>query len=151
MRTLARDEDAREIVRRLQALRPDSPRQWGRMSAHQMVCHLNDACRMATGELPVHDVEVPVPRAAMRCLALYLPMRWREGHVTVPELDQEIGGTSPGDFAADLAALTCIIQTLAARRGGAWPRHPVFGRMSAAQWHRWGYLHTDHHLRQFGV
>ena len=30
------------------------------------------------------------------------------------------------------------------------PWHPMFGPMSAADWMRWGYLHADHHLRQFG-
>jgi hypothetical protein len=29
--------------------------------------------------------------------------------------------------------------------------HPVFGAMSDSAWRRWGYLHTDHHLRQFGA
>ena len=28
--------------------------------------------------------------------------------------------------------------------------HPIFGRMSERTWLRWAYLHTDHHLRQFG-
>jgi hypothetical protein len=28
--------------------------------------------------------------------------------------------------------------------------HPIFGPMSKADWLRWGYLHMDHHLRQFG-
>ena len=30
-------------------------------------------------------------------------------------------------------------------------RHPLWGRMSEWEWGRWGYLHTDHHLRQFGA
>jgi hypothetical protein len=29
--------------------------------------------------------------------------------------------------------------------------HPLFGRMSDADWLRWAYLHADHHLRQFGA
>jgi len=29
--------------------------------------------------------------------------------------------------------------------------HPLFGPMSRAEWLRWGYLHMDHHFRQFGV
>jgi Protein of unknown function (DUF1569) len=28
--------------------------------------------------------------------------------------------------------------------------HPIFGPMTAKDWMRWGYLHADHHLRQFG-
>jgi len=29
--------------------------------------------------------------------------------------------------------------------------HPIFGGMSERAWLRWAYLHTDHHLRQFGT
>ena len=29
--------------------------------------------------------------------------------------------------------------------------HPIFGRLSRTAWLRWGYLHIDHHLRQFGA
>ena len=29
--------------------------------------------------------------------------------------------------------------------------HPVLGRLTRRQWMRWSYLHTDHHLRQFGA
>ena len=27
---------------------------------------------------------------------------------------------------------------------------PMFGHMSEKDWMQWGYLHADHHLRQFG-
>jgi len=29
--------------------------------------------------------------------------------------------------------------------------HPLFGPMNYEDWMRWGYLHADHHLRQFGL
>ena len=32
---------------------------------------------------------------------------------------------------------------------GTVTRHPAFGAMSAREWLRWGWLHADHHLRQF--
>jgi len=48
MKTMARPRDKAEIVRRLKMVRPDCKRKWGRMSAHQMVCHLSDSFRMVT-------------------------------------------------------------------------------------------------------
>jgi hypothetical protein len=30
-------------------------------------------------------------------------------------------------------------------------RHPMLGPMTRAQWMRWAYMHTDHHLRQFNL
>ena len=29
--------------------------------------------------------------------------------------------------------------------------HPIFGPLTTWEWQRWGWLHADHHLRQFGV
>jgi Protein of unknown function (DUF1569) len=154
MNTLARDRTRAEILRRLKSLQPDSARRWGRMSAHQMVCHLSDCCRMATGERRVSDVTGPLQRTLIKWIALYLPMRWPPGIATVPEVDQEIGGTPPGDFAADVATLEALVQALSERAGSPeWPPppHPMFGPMSQAAWMRWAYLHLDHHLRQFGA
>ena len=40
MKTLAHERDRAEIARRLTTIRPDARALWGKMSAHQMVCHL---------------------------------------------------------------------------------------------------------------
>ena len=48
------DSDAREdICRRVERLTPDAPAQWGKFTPAKMLAHLNDALRMASGELPV--------------------------------------------------------------------------------------------------
>lgn len=153
MRTLASPREKAEILRRLQRLRPDSARQWGRMSAHQMVCHLSDGFRMATGQKAVSHATGLVPRTLIKWIALYFPARWPEGIRTRPEVDAELGGTPPVDFAADVAQLETLIESVTVEKTRiAWQkRHPIFGRMSEAAWLRWAYLHLDHHLRQFGV
>ncbi len=38
-------QDANEILNRLGRVHVDSPRKWGRMNAHQMICHLADSLR----------------------------------------------------------------------------------------------------------
>jgi hypothetical protein len=152
MKTLARQPDRREILRRLRELRPESGRRWGRMSAHQMVCHLTDSFRMATGQRPVTHATGVFQRTILKWIALYLPVRWPPGILTRPEVDQELGGTRPVDFAADVAELEALIDVVTMRtRDFHWQVHPIFGRMSEAAWLRWAYLHMDHHLRQFGV
>lgn len=50
MKTLAHGREKDEIRRRLSALRPDSPRRRGRMTAHQMICHLSDSFLAVTGQ-----------------------------------------------------------------------------------------------------
>jgi hypothetical protein len=153
VKTLARPRDKAEILRRLEAVRPDSARRWGRMSPHQMVCHLSDAFRMATGAKHVSAATSPLQRTVVKWLALYAPLPWRAGILTRPEIDQEGGGTRPRGFAEDVAQLEMLVEIVATAPPGTLDArpHPIFGRMSHAAWLRWGYLHMDHHLRQFGA
>jgi hypothetical protein len=152
MKTLARDGDKAEILGRLRELRPESARRWGRMSVHQMVCHLADAFRMALGVKPVSLATGPLRRTIVKWIALYAPLPWPAGIPTSPEIDQERGGTRPVDFAADVAQVEALIELVTAPTRSLAPQpHPIFGPMSRTAWLRWGYVHTDHHLRQFGA
>ena len=152
MKTLARESCKREILSRLKALRPDSERRWGKMSPHQMVCHLSDSSRMALGQVPVSDATGPLQRTVLKWIALYGPMRWPPGILTRPEIDQLCAGTKPLEFAGDVAELERLVEAMTARGNGVeWPPHPIFARMSQRAWMRWAYLHMDHHLRQFGA
>lgn len=153
MKTLARPGDKSGILRRLKSVRPENVRRWGRMSAPQMVCHLGDAFRMAMGHRPVSDATGLLQRTVVKWIALYLPVPWPGGRIlTRPEIDQMVGGTRPGDFARDAAEVEALVEMLTApARSFEWQAHPIFGRMRDAEWLRWGYLHMDHHLRQFGA
>jgi len=152
MRSLASERDKAEILRRVSTLRPDTPRRWGRMSSHQMVCHLSDGYRMRTEARTARLVASPLPRPVMKWIALNVVVRWPHGMRTTPELDQDVGGTRPLDFDADRDTLLRLIDDVASHRTPpAGCRHPIFGAMSEPAWLRWGYLHANHHLRQFGV
>jgi hypothetical protein len=152
MKTLARPEDKAEILRRLRELSEAHTRRWGRMSVQQMVCHLADCFRMATGDKPVRDASNVVQRTVVKWFALYAPLRWPSGIATRPELDQMTEGTAPDDFACDVACVQELVDRIARDAGSlSWAAHPLFGPMSTSAWLRWGYLHVDHHLRQFGA
>ncbi|MGH9311471.1 MAG: DUF1569 domain-containing protein [Vicinamibacterales bacterium] len=152
MKTLAREPDKDELLRRLRTVRPESARLWGRMSAHQMICHLCDSCRMATGQQMVTPATSLLKRTAGKLVALYLPVRWPRGIPTGPEIDQHRGGRRPGAFEADVEDLIAKIEAMAAEPDVLEGQvHPVFGRLSRTGWLRWAYLHNDHHLRQFGA
>jgi hypothetical protein len=153
MKTLAQPSDKAEILQRLRTVRAESTRRWGRMTAHQMVCHLGDSFRMVIGQRSVSRAVVPLPRPVIKWVALYLPLPWPRGIRTRPEIDQcQGGGTEPADFAEDIAQLEALLDVVTApTRAFAWPQHPLFGAMSTVDWLRWGYLHMDHHFRQFGA
>jgi hypothetical protein len=150
VKTLGRAADKAEILDRLRTVGLESPRRWGRMTAPQMICHLNDSFLCCLGRQPVSHAHNLWYRTVMKWLALYLPLPWPRGIQTRPEVDQYIGGTKPAEFAADVARLRELVELVTAHGGPEWQAHPRFGRMSLPEWLRWGYLHMDHHLRQFG-
>jgi hypothetical protein len=152
VKTLANANDTVELLSRLARVTPTSPRQWGRMTPHQMLCHLSDSFRGVTGEKTIAPASNIFSTTIMKAVALYAPMPWPHGIKTRPEVDQEAGGTKPAEFARDKADLERLIEAFACRQQNfARCAHPTFGGMSPAQWHRWAYLHVDHHLRQFGA
>jgi hypothetical protein len=150
-KSLADPRGRASIVDRLQRLAPDSPRRWGRMTSHQAICHLSDSFRSMMGTEPISSVSTLVNRTLVKWIALHTPMPWPHGVRTRPEVDQEIGGTRPVEFWSDKRALEELIDRFAGRTGSDLRPHPIFGRLSTAEWQRWGYLHLDHHLRQFGA
>jgi hypothetical protein len=118
------------------------------MSVGEMVCHCREAFRGAYGDRPFAPQPGKIPGPVMKRLALQMPMPWPKGVPTVAELKTGQPGMIPGVFAQDRDELLFEMERFAASTIET--PHPIFGRMSSADWMRWGYLHTDHHLRQFG-
>jgi hypothetical protein len=153
VKTLGNQNDKNEILGRLQKINASCERRWGKMTPHQMICHLDDSFKSVIGERKVGARKSnPVTRTLVRWLALYAPLKWPHGVPTMPENDQERDGTPPENFKRDLDSLVTMIGRLTSeQRDFQWRQHPLFGEMSERDWMRWGYLHIDHHLRQFGV
>jgi hypothetical protein len=117
-----------------------------------MVCHLADSFRVALGEREAAPRTGPLQRTLLKWFALNAPIPWPPGIPTTPEVDAERQGTRPSDFAADLGQALALLERIAGAGKGLEGRaHPVFGPLTRAGWLRWAYLHTDHHLRQFGL
>ena len=150
MKTLDSDGALQEVLNRLELLRPESARRWGRMTAHQMVCHLTDSFRLAMGARKASEDITLLNRTLVRWVALHTEIRWPKGVPTRPEMDQLRAGSLPVEFADDANTLAAIIQNFA-RKPRSFARHPLFGELTEWEWMRWGYLHVDHHFRQFGL
>ena len=152
MKSLRNREEVAEILARLGNLTPATPRLWGKMSAHQMICHLNDAFKLYTGVMTAASPGFPYPSKLLKWGSLWVPIPWPKGFKTPRELDQQQGGTRPVEFDCDVAELRGLVTRFPQiPESFKWPAHPYLGRMSHNEWMRLGYLHTDHHLRQFGA
>ena len=149
MSTLAKPEVRDRCCARLERLDADAGRKWGRMTARQMICHLNDSFRVAAGERQVSMAPSPLPRGLVKWLALRTPLPWARNIPTRPEIEQGRGGTPPGDWEKDRRNLRQWIVSFPERQ--KFGTHPMFGLMSWNDWQIWAYRHVDHHLRQFGA
>jgi hypothetical protein len=149
MKNLGEASIQQQTKQRIRGLRADSERHWGRMSAGQMICHLTDSFRRMLGEKQAANLP---PNKFMKLVALWLPIRWPHGFKTRPEMDQEIGGTRPAAFEADRQELLAYMDRFTCESPvPVFSPHPIFGPLTRKEMMRWAYLHTDHHLRQFGA
>ena len=146
MKTLWNESNRRELHARIARLTPAHAPRWGRMTAPQMVVHLADVVRMATGEIAIAPRRTPFRHPPLKQLFVYvLPIP--KGLPTARELQR-----TPREWAHDVADLQAMLETFAARdRGAPWPAHPIFGPLGARGWGALTLRHFDHHLRQFGV
>lgn len=148
MKSLASAETLSETKGRLLSLGEDDRAHWGEMTATQMVRHLTCAYEIALGERVVEPVK-GLPPVVVKWVALRSGLRWPKNMATTPELVRAIKETPKAQF-GELVGDT-IEKMEAVADGAAWQQsHPMFGQMTSADWMRWGYLHADHHLRQFG-
>ena len=150
LKTLLHADDRASIAQRLSLLSPEDTARWGFMSVHEMVCHVDDSYRYALGQKAASPATGFMQRTVMKWCALHLPMRWPHGVPTRPEIEQGKGGSRPVDFHQDVVSLLATFKTFCDDLPSPCLEHPIFGKMTATDWMRWGYLHADHHLRQFG-
>lgn len=100
---------------RIASLTPQCGRQWGKMTPHQMLCHLNDAFKMASGARPPKRIDNIFSRSVIRFVALHTSMTWPKGAKTVPEADQLQTGTPPSEWSRDLDELLSLFDAFSAQ------------------------------------
>jgi hypothetical protein len=150
MKNLSTPGVRQEIVARIQQLSLEDRAQWGRMTVQEMVCHLDDSYKAALGEKVVLPATGLLQQVVLKRLALRSPLPWAKGYPTRPEVEQGKGGTPPGVFTEDRTALLKTLDRFCDGLSSPPLPHPIFGAMTHGDWMRWGFLHADHHLRQFG-
>ena len=136
------------MIARLDRLTPESPRQWGKMSAAQMLAHCQQPLRVAVGDLPLKRSVAGLVFGRLVKKRLLSPKPWRHGSPTAPEFRI----TDERDFAKEKSALRALVQ----RFGQGGPAaltaraHPFFGPMTPDEWQALQWRHLDHHFSQFG-
>lgn len=150
MKSLFQVPEVVEVKMRLGELRPESPRQWGKMNAPQAVAHCAAALEMALGDNPS-------PRLLVGRIIgqLIKPLVFREGEPfrrNTPTL-KNLMILDQRDLDKERERLCGLIDRFATAGAAGCTRNPhsFFGRLTPDEWAILMYKHLDHHLRQFGV
>ena len=150
MKNLANDAVLNDLVARLQQLTPAHPAAWGTMNGQQMARHLGDASEAVLKLRPFASRPRGKPSPLRKFLLLHVLRQMPRG--IKAGADPAGAAVDPGNFGTDLERAVSLLRALASATPEALVEaHPVLGSMSRANWMRWAWLHTDHHLRQFGV
>ena len=147
MKSVWNDADYRELSGRLDRLTAEAPAGWGKFTAPQMVCHLTDALKMASGELPIPPRKMFIRYPVIKHLIIYV-FPFPKGAPTAPQLITRIATEWHGEMQALRRELEAFVT-----RGPSGPfvPHPAFGSLTPRTWGVLVYKHMDHHLKQFGV
>ena len=109
MHTLESTADRHSIETRLSALTPSDQHLWGKMSVHEMLCHLCDSYQLALGEKTASLATGFLQRRVVKWIALNVPLQWPKGMPTRPEMKQGAGGTVPANFEEDRQKLLSVL------------------------------------------
>ena len=145
--TLLHDTATRaSLENRLGKLQPATRAAWGRMSAAQMLWHVNQSMAVALGEAELDSAKPPLPRAVIKFMVLNLP--WVKNAPT----NKALVARDDCDFNAELARCRRLLVEFTARPlDGPAQDHPVFGTMTVTDQSRLHAKHLDHHFKQFGI
>jgi hypothetical protein len=138
-----------EVVIRITSLQPSSSRQWGSMTAPQMLAHCSAWIEMAEGSTSQRHSALGRLFGKMAKKSILGPEPIRRNmptdkHLVIPE---------ERNFAAEQERLINLVKQFSEGGPERCTKHPhsFFGYMTPDEWAAMGYKHLDHHLRQFGA
>lgn len=150
MKTLFDPAAYEDIVRRVDSVRPNAERRWGKMTAAQMLEHTARALEMAIGKNPRKQAVLGKMIGWVFRSDFVGEKPFGKNAPTAP--DFVLTGADP-DFGPTKDRLKTLLSEFHAlgETGCDGNVHGFFGRMTGAEWGITQHKHVDHHLRQFGA
>ena len=141
-----------EFPELLKKLTAETPAKWGQMNAQQMVEHLTDYVRIATGKNPVsvQTSEEQLP-AFRRFLEGEKQFRPETKNPLNPGPPNPVRTASIEDAIAEYLSEMKDFYAAFEKEPGKKTAHPSFGYLSSEDWMKMQYKHLMHHGRQFGL
>ncbi|WP_420602958.1 DUF1569 domain-containing protein [Flagellimonas sp.] len=141
------EEVMQEFFLRIEELTIEQEPSFGKMNAHQMICHCTDFFRMAMGAKKALEYGNVDPNEIKAAARQGKTVQTPKGFGQV-----EGNGTKPTDFEEDKETLKkFILEFMQLPINHEFAPHPYFGNLTKEKWERLAIYHLNHHLEQFNV
>ena len=134
-----------KMRQRVEHLKPNAQRMWGKMDVSQMMAHCSLQIETALGKTTRPDVGTFFTKYIVRRVLPFLtkiPMGTKSGAGLIVKDDRNFDIEKK-------RLLDNIEQAFLNSNKGNWHPHIAFGKLSGKEWGHLIPLHLDHHLRQF--
>lgn len=139
------------VIPRLKSLASDTPGNWGKMNAQQMVEHLADFFKISTGKL-IYELVTPEDLLPKFKAFLMSEKEFRE-NTKAPVLPDEPFPLRNKSMDEAIEKLEGEIKDFVEYFKDDVEKktvHPAFGPLNYAEWIQLHHKHVMHHLKQFG-
>jgi hypothetical protein len=144
-------QTAADFTGRVEALRVDSTRKFGKMSVERMLKHLRNAFEVALGEKTLPDESKPILRDIAYFVIARVMTTWPGGRIKAPDYwSPPADYDFEGERRALLAAMNRFLEAFE-KSPDQIGLHPLLGPLSMRKWSQLMGVHMHHHMRQFGV
>lgn len=138
-----------EFVGRLNKVKADTPAQWGKMNAAQMMAHLGEAFKSPVGQEKIKRSFIGFWFGKMAKKSFTGDKEFKKNLPTAKEFKI----INEREFEKEKQNTLNLMKQFS--EGGpsqiSSHPHPFFGKMTADEWNKLMSKHLDHHLKQFGV
>lgn len=142
-------EHIKDVMNRIEQLKPNTPAVWGKMKVEQMLTHCQRPIHVALGDTKASQSFLGKLFVPFIKKNIFGPKDFDRNMPT----DKTFIVSDERNFEEEKTKLKNLVMRLhsGGENGVTKDPHPFFGKMEPAQWDRLIYKHLDHHLRQFGV
>lgn len=142
------EADYTAMVKRIEKMQADSPRQWGKMNQAQLMHHCVHGVKLAIGEVRLKRSFLGRIIGPLVKKGFLSDKPFKPNLPTAPELVV----SEQKDFEKEKADLLRLVKKFYEGGEAGATKHPhgFFGELTPKQWGETQWKHLDHHLRQFG-
>lgn len=147
MKSLFNHDERENMIRRISSIDENNERQWGKMSASQMLRHCQAPIKISIGELKLSTNFMFMILGPLLKKKL---MKEEPFEHNLPTHKDFLVNFDP-ELDTEKQNLIRLVNRFAEKKDHLALKHPIFGKMNSHQWDFLNWKHLDHHLRQFSA